>query len=63
MRVLDVEDGHLAFDDAGVGAGTPGRQAFVEDLRGDAAVRIILGSRGKSPGGSRWCGERPGVFE
>jgi len=25
MRVLDVEDGHLAFDHAGVGAGTSGR--------------------------------------
>jgi hypothetical protein len=60
VGVFDLVDGHLAFDDSGVGTVAAGREEFVEDLHGDALAGVGEGVRGKNPGGWRWFAERPG---
>ena len=60
VGVFDLVDGHLAFDDSRVGAGSSGGQEFVQDLGGDAPVGVGECLRGKNPGGLRWFAERPG---
>ena len=58
--VFDRVDGHLAFDDSGVGSVGAGGEQFVEDLDGDALAGVGESVRGKNPGGWRWFAERPG---
>jgi hypothetical protein len=58
--VFDLVDGHLAFDDSGVGSMGAGGEQFVQDLVGDASARVGDGVRGKNPGGWRRFAERPG---
>jgi hypothetical protein len=60
MGVFDLVDGHLAFDDSGVGSVGAGGEQFVEDLDGDALAGVGESVRGKNPGGWRWFAERPG---
>ena len=60
IGVFDRVDGHLAFDDSGVGSVGAGGEQFVEDLVGDALAGVGESVRGKNPGGWRWFAERPG---
>jgi hypothetical protein len=60
MGMFDLVDGHLAFDDSGVGSVGAGGEKFVEDLDGDALAGVGESVRGKNPGGWRWFAERPG---
>ena len=60
IGVFDLVDGHLAFDDSGVGSVGAGGEQFVEDLDGDALAGVGESVRGKNPGGWRWFAERPG---
>ena len=62
IGVFDRVDGHLAFDDSGVGSVGAGGEQFVEDLVGHALAGVgeIESVRGKNPGGWRWFAERPG---
>ena len=60
VGVFDLVDGHLAFDDSGVGSVGAGGEEFVEDLDGDALAGVGESVRGKNPGGWRWFAERPG---
>ena len=63
LGALDFPVGHLAFDDAGVGA----RPAFGERRVEDLSDRVLVGVReavgGKIPGGSGCCdGRRGGLW-
>lgn len=60
--MFDLVDGHLSFDDSGVGAVGAGREQLGEDLVGDGVVGVGEGVRGKNPGGWRWFAVRPGVI-
>ncbi len=56
---LDAVVGHLAFDDAGIGASAPGRQHLKGDLLAGLDVGGVKGPRGGNPGGMPWSGGPP----
>ena len=62
VSVFELVVRHLAFDDPRIGAWAARGEQFVEDLGGDAEVRVAEGLRGKNRGGLRWFGERPAVI-
>ncbi len=60
MGVFDLVDGHLAFDDSGVGSVGAGREQYVQQLDGDALAAVGETDRVKNPGAWRGVAERPG---
>ena len=60
VGVFELVARHLAFDDAWVGTRAASGEELVQDLCGDADLRVADGLRGKNPGGLRSFGERPG---
>jgi hypothetical protein len=55
---LDGVVGHLAFDDAGIGAQAAVGEALEEEFLGGLAVCVIECRGGKSPRVRRWFGGR-----
>ncbi len=51
LRPFDMEFGHLALDDAGIGAEAAGPEGFGEDLAQDGVVKAQQVIRGKKDSG------------